>query len=139
MTTTFIISYAILLVCFALVSFWLWKSHKMIKEVHDKLMDAKIENLKNVEQTTINHLKDVFAKQYEIPKDILFREPPERTATEEIQHRHSELILAGTTVMKMCNEKDLQKRFSPEELEQRNKMLENLLKPDAVKISEEDK
>lgn len=113
MTTTFIISYAILLVCFVLVSFWLWKSHKMIKEVHDKLMDAKIEYLKNVEQTTINHLKDVFAKQYEIPKDILFGEPQERTATEEIQHRHSELILAGTTVMQMCDEKDLQKRFSP--------------------------
>lgn len=45
MTTTFIISYAILLVCFALVSFWLWKSHKMIRELQDKLKDAKRENV----------------------------------------------------------------------------------------------
>lgn len=45
MTTTFIISYAILLVCFALVSFWLWKSHKMIRELQDKLMEAKNDNM----------------------------------------------------------------------------------------------
>ena len=139
MTTTIIISYAILLVCFALVSFWLWKSHKMIRELQDKLKDAKRENLKNVEQTTIDHLKDVIAKRYEIPKDVLFGKPQEMTATEEIQHRYSELILAGTTVIQMCDEKELQKRFSPEELEQQNKMIENSLKPNAIKISDEDK
>lgn len=92
MTTTFIISYAILLICFALVSFWLWKSHKMIRELQDKLKDAKRENLKNVEQTTIDNLKDVLVKQYGIPKDILFGEQQEMTATSEIKHRYSELI-----------------------------------------------
>lgn len=90
MTTTIIISYAILLVCFALVSFWLWKSHKMIRELQDKLKDAKRENLKNVEQTTIDHLKDVIAKRYEIPKDVLFGKPQEKTATSEIERRQYE-------------------------------------------------
>lgn len=45
MTTTIIISYAILLVCFALVSFWLWKSHKIIKELQDELKDAQNDNM----------------------------------------------------------------------------------------------
>lgn len=132
MTTTFIISYAILLVCFALVSFWLWKSLKMIRELQDKLSGAK-----NSEQIIIDKAKNAIAKQYGIPKDILFGKQQEMTATSEIECRHSELILAGTTVMQMCDEKDLQKRFSPEKLEQQNKMIEKSLKPSAIKISDD--
>lgn len=70
MTTTFIISYAILLVCFALVSFWLWKSHKMIREFQDKLKDAKNDNMEKTQ--IMEKLKDEFVAQSGIPKEVLF-------------------------------------------------------------------
>lgn len=85
MTTTFIISYAILLVCFALVSFWLWKSHKMIRELQDKLSGAK-----NSEQIIIDKAKNAIAKQSGIPKDILFGKQQKMTATSEIERRQYE-------------------------------------------------
>lgn len=70
MTTTFIISYAILLICFALESFWLLKSHKMIRELHDKLMDAKNDNMEKTR--SIINLREQIAHYERQEKNTTF-------------------------------------------------------------------
>lgn len=97
MTTTFIISYAILLVCFALVSFWLWKSHKMIRELQDKLKDAKNDNMEKTR--SIINLREQIAHYERLGKTL----PPFRSLSDFYDYL-SEVCPAGVEMSFLTHE-----------------------------------